>query len=111
MLFTFNRLIFIPIIAILGQVATAKAFSNGCKTDSTQEMIAVGISSIFGSFFGSIPSNHPQRRSRAGKRILLINDFNQTQLNFFYFVYSSVLAVSGGKTQFASAFTGMTSFK
>jgi len=36
-------LILVPVIAILEQVAIAKAFSNGCKTDSTQEMIAVGI--------------------------------------------------------------------
>jgi sodium-independent sulfate anion transporter 11 len=36
-------LVLVPVIAILEQVAIAKAFSNGCKTDSTQEMIAVGI--------------------------------------------------------------------
>lgn len=54
---------------------------NGAKTDSTQEMIAVGAGSIFCSFFGCIP---------------LTASFSR----------SSVLSASGGKTQFASLING-----
>ncbi|XP_057371308.1 sodium-independent sulfate anion transporter-like isoform X2 [Daphnia carinata] len=45
----------IPLIAILEQVAIAKAFACGKRTDSTQEMIALGIGNILGSFFGAMP--------------------------------------------------------
>ncbi len=58
---------------------------NGKKTDSTQEMIAVGAGSIFCSFFGCIP---------------LTASFSR----------SSVLSASGGKTQFASLFNGIAIF-
>ncbi|XP_046455001.1 sodium-independent sulfate anion transporter-like isoform X2 [Daphnia pulex] len=71
----------VPIIAILEQVAIAKAFSNGGKTDSTQEMIAVGMGSIFCSFFGCLP---------------LTASFSR----------SSVMSASGAKTQFANFFNG-----
>ena len=95
-------LVMIPIIAILEQVAIAKAFgkfefkmclsiwfhylrnsfkANGGKTDSTQEMIAVGLGSLFCSFFGCMP---------------LTASFSR----------SSVLSASGGKTQFANFFNG-----
>lgn len=108
-------MVLVPVIAILEQVAIAKAFSkswcllivnycalkfmcnkrslsycaiitgNGKKTDSTQEMIAVGAGSIFCSFFGCIP---------------LTASFSR----------SSVLSASGGKTQFASLFNGIAIF-
>ena len=62
----------IPLIAILEQVAIAKAFGNyysvikktlisianffqlahGKRTDATQEMIALGVGNILGSFLG-----------------------------------------------------------
>lgn len=74
-------LVMVPMIAILEQVAIAKAFSNGGKTDSTQEMIAVGAGSIFCSFFGCLP---------------LTASFSR----------SSVMSASGGKTQFANFFNG-----
>lgn len=45
----------IPLIAILEQVAIAKAFACGKQTDSTQEMIALGFGNILGSFFGAMP--------------------------------------------------------
>ncbi|KZS01923.1 Uncharacterized protein APZ42_001252, partial [Daphnia magna] len=72
-------LVMVPMIAILEQVAIAKAFSNGGKTDSTQEMIAVGAGSIFCSFFGCLP---------------LTASFSR----------SSVMSASGGKTQFTNFF-------
>ena len=71
----------VPIIAILEQIAIAKAFSCGGKTDSTQEMIAAGLCSIVGSFIGCMP---------------LTASFSR----------SSVLSASGGRTQLASCFNG-----
>ena len=75
-----TSLAMVPIIAILEQVAIARSFVD--SADSTQEMIAVGMGSIFCSFFGCLP---------------LTASFSR----------SSVLAASGGKTQFANFFNGI----
>ncbi|XP_044731995.1 sodium-independent sulfate anion transporter-like [Chrysoperla carnea] len=48
-------LLTIPIIAILESVAIAKNFAIG-SLDATQEMIALGLSNICGSFIGSMPT-------------------------------------------------------
>ncbi|XP_046632863.1 sodium-independent sulfate anion transporter-like isoform X2 [Daphnia pulicaria] len=45
----------IPLMAILEQVAIAKAFANGKRTDATQKMIALGVGTILGSLFSSMP--------------------------------------------------------
>jgi len=45
----------VPLIAILEQVAIAKSFASGKKTDATQEMFALGVATIAGSFFGAYP--------------------------------------------------------
>ncbi|XP_055632192.1 sodium-independent sulfate anion transporter-like isoform X2 [Toxorhynchites rutilus septentrionalis] len=45
----------IPLIAILEIIAIAKAFSKGKAVDATQEMIALGLCNIAGSFFSSMP--------------------------------------------------------
>jgi len=55
--------------------------AGGGKTDLTQEMIAIGIGSIFSSFFGCIPQTAS-------------------------FARSSVLSASGGRTQLANLFNG-----
>uniref|UniRef100_A0A146LEK3 Sodium-independent sulfate anion transporter n=1 Tax=Lygus hesperus TaxID=30085 RepID=A0A146LEK3_LYGHE len=47
--------IIIPIVAILANIAIAKAFVNG-TIDATQEMIALSLCNLVGSFFQSIPS-------------------------------------------------------
>jgi sodium-independent sulfate anion transporter 11 len=64
----------IPFVAILGNVAIAKAFgvdfntfstkffnvdvsAQGKVVDASQEMIAVGMCNLIGSFFGSYPVN------------------------------------------------------
>uniref|UniRef100_A0AAR5Q2C7 STAS domain-containing protein n=1 Tax=Dendroctonus ponderosae TaxID=77166 RepID=A0AAR5Q2C7_DENPD len=47
----------IPFVAILANVGIAKSFANGKVVDASQEMIAVGLSNIAGSFFGSFPVN------------------------------------------------------
>ncbi|CAG9783519.1 unnamed protein product [Diatraea saccharalis] len=45
----------LPLVAILESVAIAKAFAIGGRVDATQEMIAVGLCNIGGSFFKSMP--------------------------------------------------------
>ncbi|KAL1497196.1 hypothetical protein ABEB36_008193 [Hypothenemus hampei] len=50
-------IIVIPFVAILANVGIAKAFAHGKVVDASQEMIAVGLCNIAGSFFGSYPVN------------------------------------------------------
>ncbi|XP_075969189.1 sodium-independent sulfate anion transporter-like [Anticarsia gemmatalis] len=45
----------IPFVAILETVAIAKAFAVGGRIDATQELIAVGLCNIVGSFGQSMP--------------------------------------------------------
>lgn len=45
----------LPFVAILESVAIAKAFSCGVPVDATQELIALGLCNIIGSFAGSMP--------------------------------------------------------
>ncbi|KAL0123840.1 hypothetical protein PUN28_005995 [Cardiocondyla obscurior] len=52
--FKFGILV-IPIISIIGNVAIAKAFSQGMPLDATQEMLSLGLCNIVGSFFQSMP--------------------------------------------------------
>lgn len=52
-----SGVLIIPLIAILSNVAIAKAFANGQVVNASQEMIAVGICNIVGAFVGSMPVN------------------------------------------------------
>ncbi|XP_071639580.1 sodium-independent sulfate anion transporter isoform X1 [Temnothorax longispinosus] len=45
----------IPIVSTIEHIAIAKAFAKGKSLDATQEMIALGICNIFGSFVRSMP--------------------------------------------------------
>ncbi|XP_043203128.1 sodium-independent sulfate anion transporter-like isoform X2 [Amphibalanus amphitrite] len=45
----------IPLLAVIENVAIAKAFAEGQRIDATQEMIALGICNLVGSFFSSMP--------------------------------------------------------
>ncbi|XP_065557315.1 sodium-independent sulfate anion transporter-like isoform X2 [Artemia franciscana] len=74
-------IIIIPIIAILEAVAISKAFAKGKKLDVSQEMIAVGVSNILGSFVSSYP---------------VTGSFSRTAVN----------ANSGVKTPISCAITG-----
>lgn len=47
--------IILPLVAILESVAIAKAFAGGAQLDATQEMIALGLCNIIGSFVRSMP--------------------------------------------------------
>ncbi|XP_029032154.1 sodium-independent sulfate anion transporter-like isoform X2 [Osmia bicornis bicornis] len=46
----------VPLIAILESIAIAKAFAKGKTVDANQEMLALGLCNIFGSFSRSMPS-------------------------------------------------------
>ncbi|CAG9767312.1 unnamed protein product [Ceutorhynchus assimilis] len=45
----------VPIIAVLGNVAIAKAFASGEIIDATQELLTLSFCNILGSFFSSMP--------------------------------------------------------
>ncbi|XP_076275104.1 sodium-independent sulfate anion transporter-like isoform X1 [Rhynchophorus ferrugineus] len=45
----------VPIIAVLGNVAIAKAFASGEVIDATQELLTLSLCNIIGSFFSSMP--------------------------------------------------------
>ncbi|CAG0917243.1 unnamed protein product, partial [Notodromas monacha] len=45
----------VPILAVLENMSIAKAFAKGKAMDATQEMLAIGISNILGSFVSSMP--------------------------------------------------------
>jgi len=51
-----SAIIIIPIIAILESVAIAKAFSGGKPVDASQEMVALGVCNILGSFVQAMPT-------------------------------------------------------
>ncbi|XP_055706994.1 sodium-independent sulfate anion transporter-like isoform X2 [Phlebotomus papatasi] len=50
-----SGIVAIPLVSILESVAVAKAFSKGKTVDATQEMIALGMCNIMGSFVLSMP--------------------------------------------------------
>ncbi|XP_070172396.1 sodium-independent sulfate anion transporter isoform X4 [Polyergus mexicanus] len=50
-----SSIISIPLIAILESIAIAKAFAKGNTLDANQEMLALGLCNIFGSFVRSMP--------------------------------------------------------
>uniref|UniRef100_A0A1B6CML3 SLC26A/SulP transporter domain-containing protein n=1 Tax=Clastoptera arizonana TaxID=38151 RepID=A0A1B6CML3_9HEMI len=50
-----SSIVLVPIIAVLGNVAIAKAFASGDSIDATQELLTIGISNVMGSFVSSMP--------------------------------------------------------
>lgn len=45
----------VPLIAVLTNVAIAKAFASGNSLNAKQEMLTLGVCNIFGSFISSMP--------------------------------------------------------
>jgi len=76
-----SAIIIIPIIAILESVAIAKAFSGGRPVDASQEMVALGVCNMLGSFVQSMPTT---------------GSFSRTAVN----------SASGVKSPFGGIFTG-----
>nr|CAH7721953.1 unnamed protein product [Callosobruchus chinensis] len=50
-----SSIVLVPIIAVLGNVAIAKAFASGATIDATQELFTLSMCNIIGSFFSSMP--------------------------------------------------------
>jgi len=76
-----SAIIIIPLIAILESVAIAKAFAGGKPVDASQEMVALGICNIFGSFVQAMPTT---------------GSFSRTAVN----------SASGVKTPMGGVYTG-----
>ncbi|XP_052747635.1 sodium-independent sulfate anion transporter-like [Galleria mellonella] len=72
--------IVLPLVIILESVAISKAFAEGGKVDATQEMIALGLCNIIGSFARSMP---------------ITGSFTRTALNYA----SGVQTQAGGVTK------------
>ncbi|XP_055612440.1 sodium-independent sulfate anion transporter-like [Uranotaenia lowii] len=51
-----SSIILTPMVAILANVSIAKAFTTGKIVDASQEMIALGLCNIVGSFFSAMPT-------------------------------------------------------
>ncbi|KAK4874464.1 hypothetical protein RN001_013824 [Aquatica leii] len=97
-------IIVLPVVAILSNVAVAKAFTSGKRVDATQEMMTLGICNIVGSFIQSMPVCGAFTRSAvshasgvrspfagiyAGSIILLALSFLTP---YFYYIPKSTLA-------------------
>jgi len=55
--------VMVPFIAVLDHIAIVSAFSKGRTFDATQEIITLGIATLAGSFFGSMPITGSLSRS------------------------------------------------
>ncbi|KAG8259047.1 sodium-independent sulfate anion transporter-like isoform X1 [Homalodisca vitripennis] len=77
-----SGIVVIPLIGILESISIAKAFAKGKTVDATQEMVALGVANILGSFFSSMP---------------VTGSFTRTVVN----------NASGVKTPFGGVFTGI----
>lgn len=72
----------VPVIAVLGNVAIAKAFASGQGVDATQELFTLSLANIIGSFFSSMP---------------ITGSFSRSAVNH----------ASGVETPFGGIFTGV----
>lgn len=75
-------IVLVPVIAVLGNVAIAKAFASGKAIDATQELLTLSLCNIFGSFFSSMP---------------ITGSFSRSAVNH----------ASGVQTPFGGVFTGV----
>ncbi|XP_076337278.1 sodium-independent sulfate anion transporter-like isoform X2 [Tachypleus tridentatus] len=51
-----SGIIIVPLLSLLEAIAVAKAFSKGKKLDATQEMFALGVCNVVGSFVSAYPA-------------------------------------------------------
>ncbi|KAI4456768.1 sulfate transporter [Holotrichia oblita] len=58
-----SGIVVIPIVAVLQNIAIAKAFSVGVIVDATHEMMTLGICNILGSFVSAVPASGAFTRS------------------------------------------------
>ncbi|KYN40710.1 Sodium-independent sulfate anion transporter [Trachymyrmex septentrionalis] len=79
----------VPLISIIGNVAIAKAFSQGMPLDATQEMLTLGLCNVVGSFFQSMPVTGSFSRSAVNNASGV-----RTPLGGFYTGILVILALS-----------------
>ncbi|XP_017878927.1 sodium-independent sulfate anion transporter-like [Ceratina calcarata] len=51
-----SGIIVVPVVAVLANIAIAKAFACGSSVNATQELLTLGLCNIFGSFVSSMPT-------------------------------------------------------
>ncbi|XP_029176003.1 sodium-independent sulfate anion transporter-like [Nylanderia fulva] len=61
-----SGIVMLPLIAVLVNVAIAKAFAIGATVNATQEMLTLGLCNIFGSFVSAMPTTGAFTRSAVG---------------------------------------------
>ncbi|KAG5310771.1 S2611 protein, partial [Acromyrmex insinuator] len=82
-------ILIVPLISIIGNVAIAKAFSQGMPLDATQEMLTLGLCNVVGSFFQSMPVTGSFSRSAVNNASGV-----RTPLGGFYTGILVILALS-----------------
>ncbi|XP_021925205.1 sodium-independent sulfate anion transporter-like isoform X2 [Zootermopsis nevadensis] len=97
-------IIVIPVVAILANVAIAKAFVTGPSLDATQEMLTLGVCNMFGSCVRSMPTCGAFTRSAvsnaSGARTPMVGLYSGTLIvlalslltPYFYYIPRSTLA-------------------
>ncbi len=96
----------VALISILQNVAISKAFGSGQAVDATQEMFALGTSSIIGGFLSAIPISASFSRSAVNEAsgvnsqlgglftgILVILSLNFLTSSFYWIPKASLAAV------------------
>ncbi|XP_018364457.1 PREDICTED: sodium-independent sulfate anion transporter-like [Trachymyrmex cornetzi] len=84
-----SGILIVPLISIIGNVAIAKAFSQGMPLDATQEMLTLGLCNVVGSFFQSMPVTGSFSRSAVNNASGV-----RTPLGGFYTGILVILALS-----------------
>ncbi|XP_019869621.2 sodium-independent sulfate anion transporter-like [Aethina tumida] len=77
-----SSVVLVPVIAVLGNVAIAKAFAAGTIIDATQELFTLSMCNVIGAFFSSMP---------------ITGSFSRSAVNH----------ASGVQTPFGGVFTGV----
>ncbi|KAK9496656.1 hypothetical protein O3M35_013090 [Rhynocoris fuscipes] len=101
-----SSIILVPIIAVLGNVAIAKAFAGGEPVDATQELLTLAMCNLFGSFVSSMPITGSFSRSAVNHAsgvkttlggiytgVLLLLALDQLTPYFYYIPNASLAAV------------------
>ncbi|XP_060800373.1 sodium-independent sulfate anion transporter-like [Amyelois transitella] len=83
--------IVLPLVAVLETIAISKAFADGDPVDATQELIAIGLCNVVGSYAKSMP---------------ITGSFTRTALNYA----SGVQTQAGGVTKILIIIAALTMF-
>ncbi|XP_023723643.1 sodium-independent sulfate anion transporter isoform X4 [Cryptotermes secundus] len=90
-------IIVIPVVAILANVAIAKAFATGPSFDATQEMLTLGVCNIFGSCVCSMPTCGAFTRSAvssaSGARTPMVGLYSERDLFLVVLTFVSCLGL------------------